>query len=134
LPIRISVLVNGALFVDGGAGKGRARSAVKAVYLGEDADAVICPPSSSFRPATARPWSSRTSRSRCEGTRSRSLAATAMGKTGLWFNTIVGVTRYFAGKIALDGADITRLRPTRRAISASAGCRRNAISQIAHGA
>ena len=37
-----------------------------------------------------------------------------MGKTTL-INTIVGVTRYFSGKIALDGVDITRLRPDQRA-------------------
>ncbi len=37
-----------------------------------------------------------------------------MGKTTL-INSIVGVTRYFGGSIALDGADITRLRPDQRA-------------------
>ena len=37
-----------------------------------------------------------------------------MGKTTL-INTIVGVTHYFSGKIALDGVDITRLRPDQRA-------------------
>ena len=33
------------------------------------------------------------------------LGRNGMGKTTL-INTIVGVTRYFSGKIALDGADI----------------------------
>jgi branched-chain amino acid transport system ATP-binding protein len=42
------------------------------------------------------------------------LGRNGMGKTTL-VNTIVGVTRYFGGKIALDGADITRLRPDQRA-------------------
>src|SRR6185437_16146308 len=37
-----------------------------------------------------------------------------MGKTTL-INSIVGVTRYFGGTIALDGADITALRPDQRA-------------------
>ena len=42
------------------------------------------------------------------------LGRNGMGKTTL-INTIVGVTHYFSGKIALDGADITRLRPDQRA-------------------
>ncbi len=42
------------------------------------------------------------------------LGRNGMGKTTL-INTIVGVTRYFAGKIVLDGVDITRLRPDQRA-------------------
>jgi branched-chain amino acid transport system ATP-binding protein len=42
------------------------------------------------------------------------LGRNGMGKTTL-VNTIVGVTRYLGGKIALDGADITRLRPDQRA-------------------
>ena len=42
------------------------------------------------------------------------LGRNGMGKTTL-VNTIVGVTRYFGGKIALDGADITKLRPDQRA-------------------
>ena len=42
------------------------------------------------------------------------LGRNGMGKTTL-INTIVGVTRYFSGKIALEGADITRLRPDQRA-------------------
>src|SRR6201998_3777665 len=42
------------------------------------------------------------------------LGRNGMGKTTL-INTIVGVTRYFSGKIALDGADITKLRPDQRA-------------------
>ena len=42
------------------------------------------------------------------------LGRNGMGKTTL-INTIVGVTRYFGGKIALDGLDITRLRPDQRA-------------------
>jgi branched-chain amino acid transport system ATP-binding protein len=44
------------------------------------------------------------------------LGRNGMGKTTL-VNTIVGVTRYFSGKIALDGIDITRLRPDQRAHS-----------------
>jgi branched-chain amino acid transport system ATP-binding protein len=42
------------------------------------------------------------------------LGRNGMGKTTL-INTIVGVTRYFSGKMALDGADITRMRPDQRA-------------------
>ena len=42
------------------------------------------------------------------------LGRNGMGKTTL-VNTIVGVTRFFGGTIALDGADITRLRPDQRA-------------------
>ena len=42
------------------------------------------------------------------------LGRNGMGKTTL-INSIVGVTRYFAGTISLDGADITRLRPDQRA-------------------
>ena len=42
------------------------------------------------------------------------LGRNGMGKTTL-VNTIVGVTRYLAGTIKLDGADITRLRPDQRA-------------------
>jgi len=42
------------------------------------------------------------------------LGRNGMGKTTL-INTIVGVTSYFSGKIMLDGADITRLRPDQRA-------------------
>jgi len=42
------------------------------------------------------------------------LGRNGMGKTTL-INTIVGVTRYFSGKIALDGTDIARLRPDQRA-------------------
>src|SRR5215471_14424877 len=42
------------------------------------------------------------------------LGRNGMGKTTL-INTIVGVTRYFSGTIALDGRDITKLRPDQRA-------------------
>jgi branched-chain amino acid transport system ATP-binding protein len=42
------------------------------------------------------------------------LGRNGMGKTTL-INTIIGVTHYFGGKIALDGNDITRLRPDQRA-------------------
>ena len=42
------------------------------------------------------------------------LGRNGMGKTTL-INTIVGVTNYFGGTIALDGTDITRLRPEQRA-------------------
>ena len=42
------------------------------------------------------------------------LGRNGMGKTTL-INTIVGVTRYFSGKIALDGRDMTKLRPDQRA-------------------
>jgi branched-chain amino acid transport system ATP-binding protein len=42
------------------------------------------------------------------------LGRNGMGKTTL-INSVVGVTRYFGGAIALDGADITALRPDQRA-------------------
>src|ERR1700733_2303128 len=44
------------------------------------------------------------------------LGRNGMGKTTL-INTVVGVTHYFAGKIALDGTDITAMRPEQRAHS-----------------
>jgi branched-chain amino acid transport system ATP-binding protein len=44
------------------------------------------------------------------------LGRNGMGKTTL-INTIVGVTRYFSGTIAIDGRDITKLRPDQRAHS-----------------
>ena len=42
------------------------------------------------------------------------LGRNGTGKTTL-INSIVGVTTYFSGVIAVDGADITRLRPDERA-------------------
>ncbi len=42
------------------------------------------------------------------------LGRNGMGKTTL-INTIVGVTHYLSGRIALEGSDITRLRPDQRA-------------------
>jgi branched-chain amino acid transport system ATP-binding protein len=42
------------------------------------------------------------------------LGRNGMGKTTL-INTIVGVTRYFSGRITLDGLDLTKLRPDQRA-------------------
>jgi len=42
------------------------------------------------------------------------LGRNGMGKTTL-INSIVGVTRFIAGEIRLDGRDITRLRPDQRA-------------------
>jgi branched-chain amino acid transport system ATP-binding protein len=42
------------------------------------------------------------------------LGRNGMGKTTL-INSIVGVTRFIAGNIALDGRDITALRPDQRA-------------------
>jgi len=42
------------------------------------------------------------------------LGRNGMGKTTL-INSIVGVTRYFGGTIALDGRDVTALRPDQRA-------------------
>jgi branched-chain amino acid transport system ATP-binding protein len=42
------------------------------------------------------------------------LGRNGMGKTTL-LNTIVGVTRYRGGRIALDGKDITKMRPDQRA-------------------
>jgi branched-chain amino acid transport system ATP-binding protein len=42
------------------------------------------------------------------------LGRNGMGKTTL-INTIVGITRFFSGKIMLDGLDLTKLRLDRRA-------------------
>jgi len=42
------------------------------------------------------------------------LGRNGTGKTTL-INSVVGVTTYFSGVIAIDGADITRLRPDQRA-------------------
>jgi branched-chain amino acid transport system ATP-binding protein len=49
-----------------------------------------------------------------EGTALALLGRNGMGKTTL-VNSIVGVTRYRGGKIALGGQDISRLRPDQRA-------------------
>ena len=57
---------------------------------------------------------SRISLSLAEGEALALLGRNGMGKTTL-INTIVGVTRYFSGTIALDGRDITKLRPDQRA-------------------
>jgi len=57
---------------------------------------------------------SRISLSLAEGAALALLGRNGMGKTTL-INTIVGVTRYFSGAIALDGRDITKLRPDQRA-------------------
>ena len=57
---------------------------------------------------------SRISLSLAEGEALALLGRNGMGKTTL-INTIVGVTRYMGGGIALDGADITALRPDQRA-------------------
>jgi branched-chain amino acid transport system ATP-binding protein len=57
---------------------------------------------------------SNVSLSLAEGRALALLGRNGMGKTTL-INTIVGVTRYFSGMIALDGRDITRLRPDQRA-------------------
>ena len=66
------------------------------------------------RPAMARRWCCRRLASLAEGEALALLGRNGMGKTTL-INSIVGVTRYFGGKIALDGVDITRLRPDQRA-------------------
>ena len=111
---RITVLVNGGLLVDGPPEVAR-DPRVKSVYLGEELECLICSASNICRRAMARPWFSPTSRCHWpKGRRSRSLGRNGMGKTTL-INTIVGVTHYFSGKIALDGVDITRLRPDQRA-------------------
>ena len=44
------------------------------------------------------------------------LGRNGMGKTTL-LNSIIGVTRRFAGRVVLDGRDITRLRADQRAIA-----------------
>ena len=55
------------------------------------------------------------------------LGRNGMGKTTL-INTIVGVTRYFGGAIALDGATSPGCGPISARMRASAGCRRSATS------
>jgi branched-chain amino acid transport system ATP-binding protein len=50
------------------------------------------------------------------GTALALLGRNGMGKTTL-VNSIVGVTRHFAGSIRLDDRDITRLRPDQRALA-----------------
>jgi branched-chain amino acid transport system ATP-binding protein len=57
---------------------------------------------------------SRISLSLAEGQALALLGRNGMGKTTL-INSIVGVTRYRSGAICLDGRDITRLAPERRA-------------------
>src|SRR4051812_7983946 len=55
------------------------------------------------------------------------LGRNGMGKTTL-INSIVGVTRFIGGTIALDGRDITPPPPPQRAPPGSAGGRRSAKS------
>ena len=63
----------------------------------------------------ARPWCSPTSASRIpDGQSLALLGRNGTGKTTL-INTIVGLTTHKAGTIRLDGRDITRERPERRA-------------------
>jgi branched-chain amino acid transport system ATP-binding protein len=57
---------------------------------------------------------SNVSLSLAEGQALALLGRNGMGKTTL-INSLVGVTRYFSGVIALDGVDITKLRPDQRA-------------------
>jgi branched-chain amino acid transport system ATP-binding protein len=57
---------------------------------------------------------SNVSLSLAEGEALALLGRNGMGKTTL-INSLVGVTRYFSGVIALDGVDITKLRPDQRA-------------------
>jgi branched-chain amino acid transport system ATP-binding protein len=51
-----------------------------------------------------------------EGSSLAVLGRNGVGKTTL-LNSIVGVTRYRGGSIALDGADVTKLRPEQRALA-----------------
>jgi branched-chain amino acid transport system ATP-binding protein len=51
-----------------------------------------------------------------EGSATALLGRNGMGKTTL-VDSVIGVTRYFAGTIRLDGRDITPLRPDRRALA-----------------
>ena len=51
-----------------------------------------------------------------EGSATALLGRNGMGKTTL-VDSVIGVTRYFAGTIRLDGSDITPLRPDRRALA-----------------
>jgi len=53
------------------------------------------------------------------------LGRNGMGKTTL-INTIIGVTRYFAGAILLEAPTLPGCVPISARISASAGCRRSA--------
>ena len=57
---------------------------------------------------------SNVSLSLAEGEALALLGRNGKGKTTL-INSLVGVTRYFSGVIALDGVDITKLRPDQRA-------------------
>jgi branched-chain amino acid transport system ATP-binding protein len=57
------------------------------------------------------------------------LGRNGMGKTTL-VNTVVGVTRYFGGTIALDGTDITQLRPAHGAREPDRG---GAAGAVDHG-
>jgi branched-chain amino acid transport system ATP-binding protein len=57
---------------------------------------------------------SNVSLSLAEGEALALLGRNGMGKTTL-INSVVGVTTYFSGTIAVDGRDITRLRPDQRA-------------------
>ena len=125
----ITVLVDGAVFAEGDAATVAADPRVKAVYLGEGRPWLSCSGSRSCAPATAR-------RSCCKGSsfvlhEGQSLALlgrNGTGKTTL-LNTLVGVTRRFAGRIVLDGRAISRrCRRIAGSPPASAGCRRSATS------
>src|SRR6266566_5031865 len=92
---RISVLVNGAVFVDGAPEEVARDPRVKAGY----GEAIVL---------------NEVSLALAEGQSLALLGRNGMGKTTL-INSIVGVTRFVGGNIRLDGRDITRLRPDQRA-------------------
>ena len=126
---RISVLVNGAHAGRGPAGRGGARSTGQGGLSRRGRRCLICSPSRTCAPATARRWCCRACRCALgEGQVLALLGRNGTGKTTL-INSIVGITRRFGGTVSARRA---RYHPDAAgpagAGRASAGCRRSAIS------
>ena len=131
---RITVLVQGAVLVEGTPQEIAADPRVREVYLGER-DARMTGRDAGLRarrtcaPAMAIPWCSTACRSTCRrGGTLAVLGRNGVGKTTL-LATIMGHTTLHGGTIALRRrGDRPACRPIAARASASASCRRSARS------